>query len=270
MGVELRILRHKKIYLLACTAGLLFLLGFDDSKQVPRVVDAEKFVLRDANGKVWAEFGLQSGRPSLSLLDEKGVWRARLALLEDGSSQLSFQDGDGHRKACLNVPSEGEPQLEIEKEHGMPASSEDESTKPVAKPRTATAENPAIATLYRELCISCHGADGRGRKSRSRATIPDFTDANWHKRHSDSQIIAAILNGRGDGMPAFAGRVTKQRARDLATYIRALGPNEPAKPVNHVDDFESRLRQLQRQWDELDREVKALSEPQRRSAERSK
>jgi len=57
--------------------------------------------------------------------------------------------------------------------------------------------------------------------------------------------------------------VTPAQARDLVLVIRSFDPagaKNRAAPVGD-GDFDSQFRQLQRQWDELDKQVRALTEP---------
>src|SRR5262245_43410547 len=71
------------------------------------------------------------------------------------------------------------------------------------KPEAAGAP-PAARELYRQHCAKCHGEDGKGGPARSsQPTIPDFTDTAWQARRSDAQLLAAILDGKGDEMPSF-------------------------------------------------------------------
>jgi hypothetical protein len=101
------------------------------------------------------------------------------------------------------------------------------------------------------------------------AEIPDFNSRRWQQRRSDAQLVASILEGKGTRMPAFGGKVSKGQARKLVAYIRSLAPAR-AKATRTVptraqagagleDDFEKRFRQLQEEYDQLDKQIRELS-----------
>jgi mono/diheme cytochrome c family protein len=120
----------------------------------------------------------------------------------------------------------------------------------------------AASALYRRHCVSCHGQDGRGREARDALpSVPDFSSREWQVGRDDAQLTASILDGKGASMPAWSGRVGAEQARDLVALVRAFGP--PGLPTGKASasDFASRFRQLQVRWEELDRQVKALSRP---------
>jgi hypothetical protein len=61
---------------------------------VPKVVDAEKFVLRDADGKQRAVLELtKETQPALVLLNADGKQRVSLSVREDGVGALALHDG---------------------------------------------------------------------------------------------------------------------------------------------------------------------------------
>jgi quinol-cytochrome oxidoreductase complex cytochrome b subunit/mono/diheme cytochrome c family protein len=136
------------------------------------------------------------------------------------------------------------------------------------QPRTIApgAENAvrirAASVLFREYCLSCHGPDGRGTEIRSRMPdIPDFTSRPWQEVHNNPQLTVSILDGKGSLMPAFRGRVSDDRARDLVAYLRAFNP--VPMPVSQVpaNEFEERFRQLEDQWNRLQKELKESAPP---------
>jgi mono/diheme cytochrome c family protein len=87
--------------------------------------------------------------------------------------------------------------------------------------------------------------------------IPNFTDSAWQTEKSDSQLLVSILEGRGTLMPANNGRITRDQARDLVAYVRAFGPRVAVSPGAALteSDFDRAFRQLQRQYDELEKEL---------------
>jgi uncharacterized membrane protein len=78
--------------------------------------------------------------------------------------------------------------------------------------------------------VKCHGADGTGSPERDRLPeVPDFTSAAWQARRSDAQLVASVLDGKGEEMPPWRGKLSEGQARGLVTYVRAFAPN-PGKP----------------------------------------
>jgi quinol-cytochrome oxidoreductase complex cytochrome b subunit len=120
-----------------------------------------------------------------------------------------------------------------------------------------TAARIRVATsLYRDYCITCHGPGGKGAPMRiSMPRIPDFSDRPWQESHSDAQFMVSILNGKGSLMPAFHGRVSDAQARDLVAYLRALGPPQRTGNEAPASDFAKQFEQLQRQWNELEKQL---------------
>ena len=94
--------------------------------------------------------------------------------------------------------------------------------------------------------------------------IPDFTSRTWQEEVSTPQLAVGILEGKGTLMPAFRGRVDDDQARDLASYIRDFGPARAATPVAPASDFDRRFRELQEQWNELQRQLQELPEQPRK------
>jgi mono/diheme cytochrome c family protein len=136
--------------------------------------------------------------------------------------------------------------------------------RPAAAPSAEeTARLQAAAGLYRQYCLVCHGAEGRGQQMRSSMpAIPDFTSRAWQEEATVERLAASILNGKGTLMPAFSGRVGDDQAQDLAAYVRAFGPaRAAAKPVAGASDFEKRFHELEEQWNELEKQLKEVTPP---------
>lgn len=78
----------------------------------------------------------------------------------------------------------------------------------------AVAEGKRLFSAYN--CAGCHGVGGGG------AIGPPLSDAEWIYGSSPEQIYSTIVQGRGNGMPAFGGKVPDYQARELAAYVRSL------------------------------------------------
>ncbi len=127
-------------------------------------------------------------------------------------------------------------------------------------PRETAEQIRFTAAAYRQNCLTCHGADGRGTAMRpSMPTIPDFTNSVWQRNHNSGLLTASIQSGKGVFMPAFGQRLKPNEIRNLLAYVRAFGPPAPAPIRPEATDYERQFHELQRQWNELDRQFKELS-----------
>lgn len=69
----------------------------------PKALEAERFVLRDADGKMRADLGLtKEKRPALTLYDAKGTARVSLDLAEEGPS-LVMHNAQGKKQVALTT-----------------------------------------------------------------------------------------------------------------------------------------------------------------------
>jgi mono/diheme cytochrome c family protein len=140
---------------------------------------------------------------------------------------------------------------------------------------TGTALPPALgaappaegeaSTLYRRYCQNCHGADGKGARGGAVKDLPDFTQPSWHQQRTDVQLVVTILEGKGSGMPSFSQRLGEAKAKALVAHLRAFAPDRPKAPAAgspasaRETDFDTRFRQLQKELDELKKQMKQLS-----------
>ena len=143
----------------------------------------------------------------------------------------------------------------------------DDIKKPLAAPSgELAAQIRAGAGLFQQFCLVCHGADGTGSTVRAAMPpIPNFTNRTWQRATPTAQLLVSIMEGKGTLMPANNSRITKAQARTLVAYIRAFGGSVEQPPPGKSDDqFEESFRKLQRQWDQLEKQVKKLKSPQDR------
>lgn len=89
-----------------------------DSPAWQRTVEAEKFVLRGADGKMHAELSVADNVPRLALFDAAGKQRATLVVGSEGPA-LTLYDTSGMQRAKLAVDSEG-PYLGLNSPTGRP------------------------------------------------------------------------------------------------------------------------------------------------------
>ncbi len=89
-------------------------------KAIPKVVEAEQFVLRDTKGKIRAGLEVRAaGAPGLVLYDQNGKARAALNVLADGSPGLVLADQTENPRAILTLPADdGAPRLHLSDRNG--------------------------------------------------------------------------------------------------------------------------------------------------------
>ncbi len=88
-------------------------------KAVPKVIEAERFVLRDTKGKIVAILGADApGTPALSLHDQNEKVRAALAIAADGRPFLALLDQNGKQRAALSVGVDGTSALLLSDQNG--------------------------------------------------------------------------------------------------------------------------------------------------------
>ena len=78
--------------------------------------------------------------------------------------------------------------------------------------------------LFRTNCARCHGADGRGDTPLGHTyNAPDFTDAEWWRKHSDitstGRLVSIVSHGKS-GMPAFGKKLKPSEIKLLVNYVR--------------------------------------------------
>jgi mono/diheme cytochrome c family protein len=139
---------------------------------------------------------------------------------------------------------------------------------PVRAPSTAwsianTERLHEASELYRNNCMACHGQDGHGSLVRlAMPTIPDFASRGWQTGRNNIQLNISILEGRGTFMPPWRGKLSPAQIRDLVSYVRTFGPADLFAAKAPTDDFEERFLQLRKEWEDLDQQIRALSQRQ--------
>jgi len=76
-----------------------------------RVFEAQRFVLKDKDGNIRAEWGVEDNNAAvLALMDKNGARRAELSVEADGPAALALKDQDGRPFASLALKG-GQPSL---------------------------------------------------------------------------------------------------------------------------------------------------------------
>jgi cytochrome c oxidase cbb3-type subunit 3 len=78
----------------------------------------------------------------------------------------------------------------------------------------AVAEGKRLYRWYN--CNGCHANGGGG-------SGPPLMDAEWIYGSAPANVLATILQGRPNGMPAFGGKIPDHQAMQIAAYVRSMG-----------------------------------------------
>ena len=89
------------------------LTGQSAPPTVAPVVEAEKFVLRDARGNARAWLETANGSVNLALADRDEKSRAFVYVRPDGSAGLALYDKSSTRRGGLYVSADGSPSLDL-------------------------------------------------------------------------------------------------------------------------------------------------------------
>src|SRR5262245_13617595 len=84
----------------------------------------------------------------------------------------------------------------------------------------ASAQAQDAATLYKQKCQVCHGADGKATPIGQKVGAKDFHAPEVQKM-TDQEMFDAIKNGKGK-MTAYDKKITDDQMKDLVKFIRSL------------------------------------------------
>jgi len=86
------------------------------------------------------------------------------------------------------------------------------------------AEAKAGKATYDKLCVSCHGADGKGNPAMAKTMGEKGLNLTTKDVQSkkDDELLKVITQGEGK-MPASGKNLSKQEQTDVLSYVRALG-----------------------------------------------
>jgi mono/diheme cytochrome c family protein len=90
------------------------------------------------------------------------------------------------------------------------------------------------AAIYAQMCVRCHGPDGRG-DSELKKTLPvrDLSDPAFQARTTPEEIARTIMAGKNQ-MPAFGAMLSPPKIQSLSGFVRRLGRVAPS--ANHAPD----------------------------------
>ncbi len=118
-----------------------------------------------------------------------------------------------------------------------------DANSPVPTPATTPAPAPessgAVAAtdapagdpgtqVFRQRCVLCHGAEGRGDGIGGKALKPpprNFHDQAYMSTRTDAQLSEVIHNGKG-AMPKWGGVLTEAEIAAVLAHVRELGKSK--------------------------------------------
>jgi len=101
--------------------GILFIMGQTTPGIVPEVIEAKRFVVKDASGRNLAALGTdRDGAPLLVLTNLDGGLGATLGVTAARRPALTLYDRAGNSRAIMSVDSEGSPSLSLNDKTGTP------------------------------------------------------------------------------------------------------------------------------------------------------
>ena len=98
-------------------------------------------------------------------------------------------------------------------------------TSPGDDPGPALPVDPAA--LYAQMCVRCHGVDGRGDPEMKKTmAVRDFSDPAFQARATSEDLARTIMAGKNQ-MPAFGGLLSPPKIQSLSGFVRRLGRAAP-------------------------------------------
>jgi len=108
-----------------------------------------------------------------------------------------------------------------------------ESQQGAAAPSTASANSGA--SIFRQQCASCHGADGKGLAAQN---TPDLTNFRARSGIPSQQIIGVVTNGKtGTAMQGFSGRLSAAEIGDVSAFVQTLSTPAQSNVYEPADDL---------------------------------
>jgi mono/diheme cytochrome c family protein len=114
---------------------------------------------------------------------------------------------------------------------------------------------------FQRFCAKCHGAGGKGTEIRSSLpALPNLADAGWQTSRSDVQLAVTVLDGKGDGMPPFRDKLSREQIRSVVAFIRTFVPSGARTTSGSANAFEAQFQRLVEEMEDLRRQARALSD----------
>jgi cytochrome c6 len=92
-------------------------------------------------------------------------------------------------------------------------------------PRSARADGPDGAAIYKSKCAMCHGPDGKGLTTMGKSLHLKDLGSDDVQKVSDADLTKLIHDGKGK-MPAYKGKLDDASIAALVAQIRTFKPHE--------------------------------------------
>jgi len=79
-----------------------------------------------------------------------------------------------------------------------------------------------VASVYKQRCAMCHGADGSGNTAMGRSMKLKDLRAAEVQAMTDDQLYEVIAKGKGK-MPGYEKSLGADTCRQLVAYVREMG-----------------------------------------------
>ena len=131
--------------------------------------------------------------------------------------------------------------------------------QPGPNAEAAAMKNPAKAdeasinqgkAVYKQLCITCHAADGSGKTDMTEMLdVPpaSFVEPKWKYGSTDGEIFSVIKDGGQNGMQPFGDKIPDARIWNVVNYLHtfskgaaggapAAADDVPANPIPYTPE----------------------------------
>ncbi len=148
---------------LAVVAAMVVLAQATPTK-FGKVLEAERFVLRDTNGSIRAELGFIDGASVLLLNDKDGKPGVALSVFPDGPRRVSLLDRDGRTRSVLTARADGDSGLRLFDKNMMHRASLDVMSdgRPILRLAEKQISPAQLTVLSRQVPVPrfCHPTAG--------------------------------------------------------------------------------------------------------------
>ncbi|WP_410498381.1 cytochrome-c oxidase, cbb3-type subunit III [Chitinibacter sp. S2-10] len=79
------------------------------------------------------------------------------------------------------------------------------------------------AETFKQVCVACHGAEGKGSQT---IGAPNLTDKTWLYGGSEATIVETVTNGRINQMPAWKEFLGDGKVHLLSAYVYGLSQDK--------------------------------------------
>ena len=109
-------------YVLLAALLSIATMGANEFNVARKVIDAEKFILRDENGNIRGGFAVdpKNGSSTMVLADKNGKVRAELIVGPDGKAGLTLADTSGKARLTVGLREDGSPDIGLADKNGTP------------------------------------------------------------------------------------------------------------------------------------------------------